>query len=116
MSEHYFMMASYYVNDTGQPWNLKFPISNGLALTNIELRVTIGNLSWDNVEGEFSEDVFSHPRTLSNVDNGFGFVASGYNQQARLLPSTSAVGDTWFFDYVMRSSDGCSDYCACGQF
>ncbi len=75
----------------------------------MELEVTIGNADWDPPGGDFSDErVLVHPGTLSNVENGYGLVVGGYNEETVLYPSFRAVADTPFFDYIQR---GGGDYC-----
>ena len=103
----YETMRSYYHDDTGiRFWN---PDRDGLALLDMELEVTIGNVDWDPPGGNFSDErVLVHPGTLSNVENGYGLVVGGYNEETVLYPSFRAVADTPFFDYIQRNG---GDYC-----
>jgi hypothetical protein len=87
----------------------------GLALTRLRLEVTIGDESWRPPGGTFDGNVLSAPRTLSNVTNGFGFVGGGYNEERRLWPSTEAIKDGWFYDFLMRPPSDCLDFCSCGS-
>ena len=56
----------------------------GLKLAKLTLQLIVANAEWDPPGGVFDADVLVQPGTLSNVENGFGFVGAGY----RLL-------DTW---------------------
>ncbi len=107
LSLPYETMRSYYHDDTGiEFWN---PDTDGLALFGIWLDITVGSADWDPPGGDPSDErVLVHPGTLSNVDNGYGLVAGGYNEETVLYPSFRAVADTPFFDYIQR--DG-GDYC-----
>ena len=103
----YETMRSYYHDDTGIGFNN--PVRDGLALLGLRLAVTVGSSDWDPPGGDPSdEDVLVQPGTLSNVENGYGFVGGGYNEEAPLYPSSRAVEDTPFFDFIQR--DG-GDYC-----
>ena len=103
----YETMRSYYHNDTGIGFNN--PVRDGLALLRLELEVTIGSPDWDPSGGDPSDErVLVHPGTLLNVENGYGLVVGGYNEEATLYPSSRAVADTPFFDFIER--DG-GDYC-----
>lgn len=50
----------------------------GILLLGIRLHVTVGNRSWDPPPGGFDPELLVQPGTMSNVENGFGFVAAGY--------------------------------------
>ena len=103
----YETMRSYYHDDT--KIFFRNPSRDGLALLGLRLEVTVGASDWDPPGGDFSDDrVLVQPGTLSNVENGYGLVVGGYNQEAALRPSKMAVADTPFFDYLQR---GGGDYC-----
>ncbi len=103
----YETMRSYYHNDTGIAFN--HPLQDGLALLRFGLEITVGSLAWDPPGGDPADErVLVHPGTLSNVENGYGLVVGGYNEEATLYPSSRAVADTPFFDFIHR--DG-GDYC-----
>ena len=103
----YETMRSWYYIDT----RIAFfnPSTDGLALLGLQLEVTIGESDWNPPGGDFSDDrVLSHPGTLLNVENGYGLVVGGYNDEAALYPSKRAIADTPFFDFLER---GGGDYC-----
>ena len=103
----YETLRSYYHNDTGIGFNN--PVRDGLALLRLRLAVTVGSPDWDPPGGDPSDErVLIQPGTLSNVENGYGLVVGGYNEEAPLYPSSKAVEDTPFFDFIQR--DG-GDYC-----
>ena len=104
----YETMRSYYHSDTGiRFWN---PNTDGLALLRLELAVTVGSPDWDPPGGDLSDErVLIQPGTLSNVENGYGLVVGGYNEESTLYPSSKAVADTYFFDYIQRRG---GDYCS----
>lgn len=49
-----------------------------LALRFLELRVHVGDEQWVSPIGTFDPEVLVEPGVFSNVENGFGFVGSGY--------------------------------------
>ncbi len=103
----YETLRSYYHNDTGI--RFRNPVRDGLALLRLELAVTVGSLDWDPPGGDPSDErVLVQPGTLSNVENGYGLVVGGYNEEAPLYPSSAAVEDTPFFDFIQRRG---GDYC-----
>ena len=103
----YETLRSYYHNDTGIGFNN--PVRDGLALLRLRLAVTVGSPDWDPPGGDPSDErVLIQPGTLSNVKNGYGLVVGGYNEEAPLYPSSKAIQDTPFFDFIQR--DG-GDYC-----
>ena len=107
----YETMRSYYYEDHYEEWMLEFenPAQDGLALLGLRLEVTIGNSDWDPPGADLSDErVRVYPGTLSNVENGYGLVVGGYNEEMALYPSGKAVADTPFFDFIQR--DG-GDYC-----
>ena len=107
MNIFYETMRSYYHDDTGIDfWN---PTRDGLALLRLRLAFTVGSPEWNPPGGDPSDErVLVHPGTLSNVENGYGLVVGGYNDEAALYPSSRVVGYTPFFDFIQR--DG-GDYC-----
>ena len=104
---HYETMRSYYHIDTGIEF--RNPSSDGLALMSLGLFVTVGSSDWEPPGEDLSAlRVLVRPGTLSNVENGYGLVVGGYNEEATLYPSIRAIADTPFFDFIQR--DG-GDYC-----
>lgn len=87
----------------------------GLAFMGMVVSLTVGSDMWDPPGETFNDRILVHPGTLSNVENGFGFVGGGYNKSASLFPSSVSISDTWFHDYLMRPPSDCYDYCSCGQ-
>jgi hypothetical protein len=91
------------------------PGRSGLALMGMSVRLLVADKSWDPPNGTFDENTLAQPGVMSNVANGFGLVAGGYNETAGVYPSEEAVGASPFFDYVMRPPNDCFDYCSCGR-
>ena len=67
-----------------------------LDLHELEFHALIGDAAWDPPGGYFDIDVLSQPRTLSNVENGLGFVGGGYRIVEYLRPSREAVEEACF--------------------
>lgn len=70
-----------------------------LELHAMTLDAIVGDAAWDPPEGRFDPDVLSFPTTLSNVENGFGFVTGGYELKRALWPRREAV-EYACFNYV----------------
>lgn len=95
---HYETMRSYYFLDHGISFGS--PACGGLGLFGLEVSMTIGGKDWNFPGGEADPNALSHPGTLRNVENGFGFVGGGYNEDRSLFPSTESLDDTFFFDFI----------------
>ncbi len=68
----------------------------GLKLAKLTLRLIVANAEWDPPGGSFEPDVLVQPGTLSNVENGFGFVGAGYRLRETWVPlDTIIVGDAY---------------------
>lgn len=62
------------------------PACDGLGLFDMKLTITVGSDDWDPPGGVFEPNALAHAGTLANVENGFGFVAGGYNEDRPLHP------------------------------
>jgi len=69
-----------------------------LVLRALDLRVLIGDQMWDPPGGTFDPNILSQPKTMTNVENGFGFIGAGYRVVAPLFPSREAVEYACFAD------------------
>ncbi len=49
-----------------------------LKLAKMTVRLIVANLEWKPPGGRFDPDIIVQPGTLSNVENGFGFVGAGF--------------------------------------
>ena len=56
----------------------------GFDLQGMLLRLVVASEDWDPPGGEFDPDVLVQPGTMSNVENGFGFVGAGYRLQENI--------------------------------
>lgn len=65
-----------FVSDT-------FPVQ----LHRMDMQVVVTDADWTPPGGVFDPNVFSVPGTFSNVENGFGFVGSGYPAILEWVPS-----------------------------
>lgn len=63
----------------------------GMKLLGMRLLVTVGNRPWDPPPGGFDPELLVQPGTMSNVDNGFGFVAAGYGLSKEWLPDDAVL-------------------------
>ncbi len=69
----------------------------GLKLTRLTIRLIVASAEWDPPGGVFDADVLVQPGTLSNVENGFGFLGAGYRLSGTWVPlDTFIVGDFHF--------------------
>jgi hypothetical protein len=72
-----------------------------LDLRQMVLNVLIGDAAWDPPGGVFDPDILSFPSAMSNVENGFGFVGSGYRLSQSLFPPRATV-EYACFNYVWQ--------------
>jgi len=62
-----------------------------LLLRALDLHVLVGDVAWDPPGGLFDPDILSEHTTMTNVENGFGFIGAGYRIVAPLFPSEEAL-------------------------
>lgn len=58
----------------------------GIQLRAVELRFVAADSSWNPPGGLFDPELLIQPNTLSNVENGFGFVGAGHIVRSRWIP------------------------------
>ncbi len=63
----------------------------GLTLLNLTLKLVVGNEEWDPPEGSFDPERLVQPETMTNVENGFGFVGAGYRLEESWLPEPHVI-------------------------
>lgn len=63
----------------------------GITLLFVELKAIVANEAWNPPEGSFDPFVLVQPGTLSNVENGFGFVGAGYRVERRWQPTNEVM-------------------------
>ena len=63
-----------------------FSIGYGIRMLDMTLRLAVVNDEWNPPEGTFDDDVLVQPGTMSNVQNGFGFVGAGFRLQEKWRP------------------------------
>ena len=85
-------MNRYYIHGILEV-GLKCPT---LKLYGIEFRVLIGDAVWSPPTGFFESGILSQPQTMSNVENGLGFIGGGYRIVERLYPGREAVEQACF--------------------
>lgn len=73
--------------DNADLWNPRF----GLVMNNMTLRMAVVNAAWDPPDGTFDPDVLVQPGTMSNVENGFGFVGAGYRLEDTWIPDSETL-------------------------
>jgi hypothetical protein len=73
--------------DDADLWN---PL-HGLVMVNMTLRLAVVNEAWDPPGGSFDPEVLVQPGTLSNVENGFGFVGAGYRLEETWTPDMETL-------------------------
>ena len=79
-----FVTISDFIQD-----QLPVDRSYGFDLQGMLLRLVVASEDWQPPDGVFDPDVLVQPGTLSNVENGFGFVGAGYRLQENLaLPDS----------------------------
>lgn len=72
---------------------------NGISdvqLNRIVVRAVVTSEEWTPPGGVFDPDLLVEPGTFSNVDNGFGFIGSGYPLAVEFLPSDAALSIAGF--------------------
>jgi len=84
--------------------NGKYDLSYGILLTGITIRLIVACEAWDPPEGVFDSEVIVQPGTMSNVDNGFGFVGAGYRLKKTWLPPEDVVRAAGFRKTIGRDS------------
>jgi len=67
-----------------------------LELLGLEVHMLVGDAVWDPPGGVFEAHLLAQPQTLSNVENGFGFIGGGYRITKPLFPSQEAVESACF--------------------
>ncbi|MBX2819696.1 MAG: hypothetical protein KTR29_08440 [Rhodothermaceae bacterium] len=70
--------------------------SYGFDLQGMLLRLVVASADWQPPGGVFDPDVLVQPGTLSNVENGFGFVGAGYRLQENLALPDSVKREAGF--------------------
>ena len=68
----------------------------GIRLDQIALRLIAANEEWNPPEGVFEAEVLVQPGTLTNVEDGFGFVGAGYRLQRSWLPLPEVIEGAGF--------------------
>ncbi len=68
----------------------------GIRLNRMILRLIAANEAWDPPDGVFEAEVLVQPGTLSNVEDGFGFVGAGYRLRREWLPLLDALESAGF--------------------
>ncbi len=72
-----------------------FP-SFGVGLTSMTLRLMLVDDAWNPPDGNFDPEVLVQPGTLSNVENGFGFLGAGYRLETTWRPPSDALEQAGF--------------------
>ena len=65
--------------------------SYGVYLNILTLHLIVANEEWNPPGGSFDPNVLVQPGTLSNVENGFGFVGAGYRHEHVWVPEPSVA-------------------------
>lgn len=69
----------------------------GLRLEGIRLRLIVASEEWDPPGGIFDPEVLVQAGTMSNVENGYGFVGAGYRHDEQLeLPEEDVLDAAGF--------------------
>lgn len=87
-------VVAEYARRVNVPINDTPSCGAGLVLRRLELSVIVGDVAWDPPGGFLDPLILSQPKTLSNVENGFGFIGAGFRVSARTFPPRSAIGQT----------------------
>ncbi len=62
-----------------------------IRLLSMQMRLIVADAAWDPPGGVFDPNVLVQPGTLSNVEQGFGFIGSGYRLALRWRPPDNVV-------------------------
>lgn len=73
--------------DGADLWNPR----HGLVMINMTLRLAVVNAAWNPPGGVFDAETLVQPGTMSNVENGFGFVGAGYRLEATWTPTRETL-------------------------
>lgn len=65
--------------------------ATGVMLNRIQLRLIAASQEWNPPGGVFDADVLVQPEILSNVENGFGLLVSGYRAAITFTPPDDVV-------------------------
>ena len=68
----------------------------GIMLNRITLRLIVAGEDWNPPGGVFDPEVLVQPGVLSNVQNGFGYVVSGYRHEITWTPSEETIAASGF--------------------
>ena len=85
----------FYLREQLSQTGLWFP-SFGVGVTSMTLDLMVVDNAWDPPENVFDPDVLVQPGTLSNVENGFGFIGAGYRLDLRFRPDNDVLVDAGF--------------------
>jgi hypothetical protein len=77
----------------------------GLRLKGMEIRLIVASADWRPVGGLLNPELLVDPGTMTNVENGFGFVGAGYRLRHAWLPTRSAVESSGFHWYVAAPAE-----------
>lgn len=80
--------------DNANLWNPQ----HGLVMINMTLRLAVVNEEWNPPDGTFDANVLVQPGTMSNVENGFGFVGAGYRLEKTWTPATETLTEAGWTD------------------
>ena len=85
----------FYLREQLSQTGLWFP-SFGVGVTSMTLDLMVVDNAWNPPNDEFDPNVLVQPGTLSNVENGFGFVGAGYRLDLRFRPENDVLVDAGF--------------------
>ncbi|HET6567583.1 MAG TPA: hypothetical protein VFG50_06435, partial [Rhodothermales bacterium] len=99
-----FRIRLNFDHDKVEPWYLldtltrKIPAlgCRQLILHHLRFRAVVGDSIWNPPGGVFDPRVLSHPKAMSNVEGGFGFVGAGYRIDEDIDLSREAVEKACF--------------------
>jgi len=68
-----------------------------LILSDVFVTFIVGDEVWDPPFGRFDANLLSNPGVLDNVQNGLGFVGSGYRMSAQVTPGCELINDAEYY-------------------
>jgi len=66
----------------------------GVKVVALNIKMIAANEAWNPPGGVFDPEILVQPGTLSNVENGFGFVGAGYRLEATWIPIDTLITST----------------------
>lgn len=83
---------TYLRNRLGRRFNLDY----GIYVHDVRLALLVVSAAWNPPGGSFDPEVLIQPEVMTNVENGYGFVGAGYQQEVMWMPPAEVLAETGF--------------------